>query len=166
MATGNVLLPVQAAKISGSFITTGATISGGDGPWKLLYDASATWNAIWQFRLPDNYASSPLLAFQFSMASATGGTIDLECDVMAVTPGDAADVDTGSFDTINEIAGGVTCPATAGHVTGGTITLTNFDSAAAGDLIFIRLHRDHDDADDTAVGNLELLGLSLVYTTT
>ncbi len=133
MATGNIILPVQAAKIGGSFITTGATISGGDGVWKLLFDASGTEYALWQLRLPDNYASSPTLAFQFSMASATGGTIDLECEIMAVTPADAADIDSASFDSINEISGGVTCPSTAGHMTGGTITLTNFDSGAAGD---------------------------------
>lgn len=166
MATASVVLPVQSAKIGGSFITIGAQIEGGAGAWKLLFDASQTESALWQFRLPANYSSSPVLKLMFSMASATANNVDMECDIMAVTTGDAQDIDSASFDTVNEVSGGTSVPGTAGHVKEISITLSTVDSMAAGDLVLLRIHRDHDDTDDTATGDLELLSASLEFTTT
>lgn len=165
MATGTVILPVQSAKISGTFITAGAQLDGGSGAWKLLYDASSTESALWQFRLPTNYSSSPVLKIQYAMASATSNKIDLECDIMAVTDADSQDVDSASFDSINEITGGTTVPGTAGYIDEISLTLSNVDSWAANDFVLLRLHRDHDDGDDTATGDCEVLAVSLEYTT-
>ena len=166
MATGTIILPVQSAKIGGSFITAGAQIDGGVGLWKLLFDASSTESSLWQFRLPENYSSTPVLKIQYAMASATSGKVDFEADVMAVSDGDSADIDSASFDTVNEVSGGTTVPATAGHIDEVSISLSNADSMVAGDLVAVRLHRDHDDADDTATGDAEVLAVSLEYTTT
>ena len=164
MATATIILPVQSAKISGSFITAGAGISGGDGAWKLLFDASSTESALWQFKMPSNYASGLTAKLQYSMASATADKVDWEVEVMAVADGE--DIDTASFDSVNEVAGGTTVPGTAGFVDTISITLTNADSIAANELCIIRVNRDHDDDDDTATGDAELLTLSLEYTTT
>lgn len=166
MATATVILPIQSAKIGGAFITAGAQIDGGSGLWKLLFDASQTESALWQFRMPQNYASSPVLKIQYAMASATADKIDMEADMMAVSDGDSQDIDSASFDAINEVSGGTTVPATAGHIDEISIPLTNNDSLAAGDLVALRLHRDHDDGDDTATGDAEILAVSLEYTTT
>ncbi len=160
----NIILPVQSAKIFGSFITLGSQIENADGMWKILLDDSQTESCLWQFRLPDNYGSLPILNINYAMASATSGKIDLEVDIMAVSDGDAQDIDSASFDTINEIIGGITVPATAGNIDQFDITLTNNDSWVAGDLVIIRLHRDHDDADDTATGDVEVLTSTLKYT--
>ncbi len=160
----NIILPVQSAKIFGSFITLGSQIEHADGMWKLLFDDSQTESCLWQFRLPDNYASDLILTLTYAMASATSGKIDLEVDVMKVRKGDSQDIDSASFDTINEITGGTTVPATAGFIDEIDITLANNDSIQAGDLIIIRLHRDHDDADDTATGDVEVLTSTLKYT--
>lgn len=160
----NIILQAQSAKIFGDFITIGGQIENADGMWKLLLDDSQTESCLWQFRLPDNYASSPILSLSYAMASATSGKIDLEVDIMAISDGDAQDIDSASFDSINEITDGTTVPATAGYIDQIDIPLTNNDSMVAGDLVIIRLHRDHDDADDTATGDVEVLASTLKYT--
>ncbi len=159
----NIILPVQSAKIFGSFITLGGQIEHADGMWKILLDDSQTESCLWQFQIPDNYASSPILTITYAMTSDITNKIDLEVDIMAVSDGDAQDIDSASFDTINEIVGGVTVPGTAGNIDQIDIPLTNNDSMTAGDLVIIRLHRDHDDADDTAVGDIEILAVILKY---
>lgn len=164
MATSSIILPVQAAKLFGSFITTPARIDGGSPAWKLLFDASTKQSAIFQFRLPANYVSSPIMKFMFSMASATTGKVVLDTEVYAITSGDSQDIDSASFDTSNQDGAGVTVPATAGHVGTISFNLTNFDSGAAGDLILLRINRLVSDSNDTATGDLELLTASLEYT--
>ncbi len=162
----NIILPVQSAKIFGSFITLGCQIEHADGMWKLLFDDSQTESCLWQFRLPDNYGSAPILTLTYANASATSGKIDMEVDIMAISKTDVQDIDSASFDTINEISGGTTVPGTAGNIDQIDITLTNNDSMTARDLVIIRLHRDHDDADDTATGDVEVLTSTLKYTST
>lgn len=166
MATGTIILPIQAAKISGAFITNPMRINGGTNAWSLLASATQTESAFWQFRMLQNYASGLVAKLQYSMASATADKVDMEVEVMATSDGDAADVDTASFDSVNEVSGGKTVPGTAGYLDEISIALANADSVAAGDLVYIRLNRDHDDADDTATGDLELRAFSLEYTTT
>jgi hypothetical protein len=72
---------------------------------------------------------------------------------MAVTPGDAAVLDTDSYDTIN------TCtlasiPTTAGHAARISCALTNNDSMAAEDALRIRVCRNV--ASDTAATRMNL----------
>lgn len=164
MATATIMLPVQAAKVSGDFITTAAQIDGGQGTWKLLFDDSQTEEALWQFRVPTNYSSTPVAKIEYAMAGAnTSQKIDMEIKVMSVANGE--DIDSASFDTLNEVTGGTTCPDTAGHMDSISLSLANNDSMAAGELCIIHIQRDHDDADDTATGDVELIALSIDYTT-
>lgn len=165
---GTLILPIQSAKVFGSFITLPAAIDGGAGAWKLLFDANQTESALWQFRLPENYnsgsgAATPTLKIIYAMASATSNKIDMEVDIMAVSDGDSQDIDSASFDSINEITGGTTVPRTTGYIDEINITLTNRDNMVAGDFILLRLHRDHDDTDDTASGDVEVLAVSVEY---
>lgn len=164
MAKGTIILPVQAAKLGGSFITAGARIDGGSGPWKVLFATDSTQEIIFQFELPENYASAPVLKLKYAMASANSGKVDLEAKVMAIADGE--DIDSASFDTLNEISGGTTVPGTAGFRDTIEIPLTNNDNMAAEETILLHIQRDHDDADDTASGDLELIGAVLEYTTT
>ena len=113
--------------------------------------------------MPANYSSSPVLKLTYAMASATTNKIDLECEVMAI--GDGEDIDAASFDTVNEIAGGTVVPGAAGDRSSISIALSNNDSVVARETVLLRINRDHDDGDDTATGDLELVGVSLEYTT-
>ncbi len=164
MATGTILLQVQNVKIGGSFITAGARIDGGAGPWKVLFATDSTEEIIFQFELPENYASAPVLKLKYAMASATSGKVDLEAKIMAIADGE--DIDSASFATLNEVSGGTTVPGTAGFRDTIPIPLTNNDSMAAEETVILHIQRDHDDADDTATGDLELIGAALEYTTT
>lgn len=171
-ATGTVLIPVQAGKLSGSYVTTahtgvsaavGASIDAGDGNWRLLFDATTDEAVVYGFRMPENYASGGVLKIQYTMTSATTGTVEYEALVMAVTDADSADVATASFSTL--AVGSATVPGTAGYLDEISITLS-MDSAVAGDFIYIYLSTDSDDGtNDTATGDREVVMLSFEYTT-
>ncbi len=178
-AVGNLLvdymsLSVQAAKLTGSFVTTahtgvsaatGAGIDAGDGNWRLLFDATTDEAGVWGFRMPNTYDNGLVAKIQYSMSSATSGTVEFEVSVMAVSDGDSADIGTASFDTVN--VGSATVPGTAGYLDEVSITLTNADSVAAGDYVYIYLSTDADDAtNDTATGDREVVNLQLEWNRT
>lgn len=126
----------------------------------VLFDDTTAESVYWQFRLPADYGSSPSLKLVYSMASATSGAVEFEASIWAATDGE--DVDTESYDTVN--SGSATVPGTAGLSDEISITLTNADSMAAGDLVRVKVSRDADDGtNDTATGDLELRAASLVY---
>jgi hypothetical protein len=152
---------IHSAKLTGSYVTASAQIDGGDASWSLLFDASTTESVINTFRLPNTYTSTPVLQIQYTMASATSGKVDLECEVMAVADGEAPD--TASFDSVNEISGGTTVPGTALTLDTISIPLTNNDSMAVGELVILRINRDHDDADDDATGDLKIKSITLTW---
>ena len=110
------------------------------------------------FRMPAEYAAGTVkFEVGYIMATATSGTVEWEVAVEAVTDADALDLDTASgWDTVN--TGTATVPATAGYLDVITVTLTNKDSVAAGDMVRISLSRDADDAtNDTATGDARVL---------
>lgn len=128
---------------------------------KLLFDDTTAEGIYWQFRMPSDYSSALAIKLVYSMASATSGTIEFEVSVWAASDGESAV--TESYDTVN--TGTETVPATAGLTSDLSITLTNADTVAAGDLVRIQLFRDADDGtNDTATGDLELWAASLEYT--
>lgn len=162
-----VPLPIHSAKLIGSFVTdgdatAGAGINSGNGPWELLFDATTDEAAVWQFKMPNNYSSSPILEITYKMASATSGTVEFEGAIMCVSDGDSADVGTASFSTI--AVGSATVPGTAGYPDKINITLTD-DSCAADDDTFIYLSTDADDAtNDSATGDREVTNVTFSYT--
>ncbi len=126
----------------------------------LLFDDTTSELVYWVLRLPSDFSSAPVLKVQYTMASATSGTFGVSVSIMAVSDGDAADVDTESYDTANSPAAS-TVPGTAGHLDEISVTLTNADSMAAGDLVFFRLARN---IADTATGDTEVRAVSFEYT--
>ena len=166
MATGTIILPVHSAKLVGGAVTAGsptqgAGIDGGADLWKLLFDTTTAEAAVWQLRMPDNFASALVSEIQYAMASATSGTVAFDIAIWAIADGE--DVDTPSFDTVNS-TGAITVPGTAGLLDSLSTALSNDDSVAAGELCVVQLSRDV--ALDTAAGDAEVLTFSLPYTTT
>lgn len=161
MATIPIILPIEAGNPN-KFVTNSARYD--QALNALLFSATQTESKVFTFEMPSNFVSTVTIRINYTMVSATSGKVDWEVDVMAVTPTDAVDMDTASFDSINEIAGGDTVPGTAGQM-GATvvITLSNLDGLSAGDVVFFRISRDHDDADDTATGDAEIRTLLLTY---
>ena len=142
--------------------TQGAQIDGGDGNWRLLFDPTTDECATWQVVLPTNYVSTPVLNVYYSMTSATSLDVEFEAAIMCVSPDDAADIGTASFS--NVAVATETVPGTAGYMGHVAITLTD-DSCAAGDVAFVVLSTDANDAtNDDATGDREVLAVSLGYT--
>lgn len=163
----SISLEVQSAKLIGSFVTDGdatqgAAVDGSQGNWRLLFDATTDEAAVWQFRMPNNYSSDPILKVGYSMVSATTLEVEFEGAIMCVSDGDAADIGTASFSAI--AVGSATVPGTAGHLDEISITLTD-DSCAAGDFVAVYLSTDSDDAtNDDATGDREVVYATLTYT--
>lgn len=170
---GNLLtdwmtLPVQSAKLTGDYVTTahtgvsaavGAAIDAGQGAWRLLFDLTTEEAAVWGFRMPNTYASGLTAKLTYSMDTAVALEVEWEVSVMAITDGETTTV---GFDTTN--VGSVTVPGTVGLIDEVSITLTNADLVAAGDLVYIYISLDSDDAtNDDAVGDRELLGVQLEW---
>ena len=157
MATGTIMLPVGSPSEMTTQIDQAKDL-------RLLFDAGTVEHAVWQFRMPANYASALVAKIQYTMASATTGKVDFEVSVMAVTDAEAQDLDADSYDSVN--AANATVPGTAGYLDEISITLTNADSVAVGDYVRIKLERDADDGtDDTAAGDCEVRNFVVEYTT-
>lgn len=107
----------------------------------LAFDAATDETAYWTLIAPQGITGQLDCIITYIMASATSGAVRWEVLVEAVTDGDSTDIDAGdSFDSTN--SAGATVPGTAGFIDQITVTLTNKDSIAAGDLVRILIRRD------------------------
>lgn len=128
----------------------------------LAFDASTKETCYWTFIAPAGWTGTITAEIYYIMASATANLVDFEIAVEAVTDADATDLDAAtSFDTANTQSG-VTVPGTAGYLDVVSLTLTNNDSSAAGDLVRISLARDAaDGTNDTATGDAYVLAVRI-----
>lgn len=172
MATGSILLSPGAAILPDGSASNAApavqrvkSSAAAPTPYllQLAFDAATEEQVCWTMRMPANYASAPVLKVGYKMATATTGGVAFEARIAAVSDGDAQDVDAKAFAAAN--VGTATVPATAGHRDEVSITLTNADSLAAGDLVVVYLNRDPAHASDTATGDAEVTDVTLEYTT-
>jgi hypothetical protein len=109
----------------------------------LWFDGATDEECCWTFVAPQGLTGTLTLILLLVAASATSGTVRFQADVEAITPGDSVDTDaTTSFDTTN--SGGASVAGTAGYLFSLSITVTNADSIAAGDLVRLRVRRDAD----------------------
>lgn len=172
MATGSILFAPGAAQMPDGSASNAApalqrvkSSAGAPTPYfmQLCFDASTEEQCYWQFRMPADYSSTLAAKIQYKMASATTGGVAFEARLMAVTPGDAQDVDADALAAAN--VGTDTVPGTAGYLDEVSITMTNADSVAAGDFCVFYLNRDPAHASDTATGDCEVVAVALTYTT-
>jgi len=174
MATGTLILPVAGAVLpDGStsndpaqFIRTKSSAAAPASHFvEALFDATNEESIyIGGFRMPQDYAFSPVIKLLWK-ANTTSGAVTWGVMFAAITPGDA--------DTPNEHAlGSANTQNTSVNTTEArrlvetSVTITNADSVAAGDLLFIRVYRAPGDAGDTCTVDAELTAVSLEYTTT
>lgn len=129
----------------------------------LAFDASTDESAIWTAIAPQGWTGTITAVITYVMASATSGAVGLQVSVEAITDGDATDIDGAtSYDTVNNSAS-TTVPGTAGYIDQISITLTNNDSSAAGDLLRFKLNRDADGSaiTDSATGDLYFISMEI-----
>jgi len=131
-----------------------AVIDGGENNFKLLFNADADESCSWGGILDDDYSGTLYCDIYWSMASATADEVVWDVLLWAVTPSDAAEINTESYDTANSST--ATVPGTAGYMIKTTITLSNDDSIAAGDMFRIKINRDADNVADDALADAEI----------
>ena len=155
MATSRMLLTPFSAEVPSSNFPGLNTVNARP---VLAFDASTQETAYWTLVAPQGLTGALSCVITYMMASATSGNIEFEVALEAITDADATDLDaTTSFDTVNA-SGAITVPGTGGYIDQVSVTLTNADSVAAGDLLRISISRDADDGtNDTATGDLYLL---------
>ena len=119
----------------------------------LLYKETINNEATWEFVIDDDWGGGALFCdIHFSMRTGESDEVQWECYMMKYTPNtDTADWDVDDYDTVN--VGVTTVAATAGRVYVQTITLTNDDGLAPGDMLRVKISTDSDDAvNDDATG--------------
>ena len=151
----------------GSFVPDGdAQLVAGDNPCgitahegrpALSYDDTDEEAAVSvETQMPNSYAAGTLKAdIHFDTASDATNDVAFDVFVEAKTPGtDTLDMESAaSWDSANSGTASV-AGTTAGDPQVLTITLTNKDSVAAGDLFRIGLRRDTDSANDDVSGDV------------
>jgi len=155
---------VNQAIVNGAHTTGDAGINLVPVPW-VTFDASTDETVIYPaITLPINFSSGSLKAHLiYKMDTATADSIGLEVAIMAVA--DGQDPEAESFDTFNDITGGTTIPGTAELEDTIDFTLSNDDSAVAGERIYPKILRDVSDGDN-ATGDLKLTGFNISYNIT
>lgn len=131
----------------------------------LAFDDTAEEAAVSQeFEVPTAHTGTGTLKATLHVAAASDATNDIAFDVFveSKTPNtDTLDMESAaSWDTAN--AGTISLAGTtAGDPLTLTITLTNADSVAAGDLVRIGIRRDTDSANDDAAGDIFVYAVTL-----
>ena len=156
-----IILPVQSGKVG--HITSSASLDGTQKRWYYLFDASTIEYVDYEFIMPAQYVSTQTITVKlnFTMASATSGNVVWGVRFMAVSPNDAAVLETDSFDTAIYHTEAV--PAAAGRLDQAVLTASNAaaDGVAAGDTVIMRVYRNANHASDIATGDAELTGIIL-----
>ena len=126
----------------------------------LQFDDTTAWAAVFTGIMPQNYSNATgVTVFIAATAIAISGTMGWTVELERMDA--ATDLDADSFAGAQTVTA-ATVPGTSGFPLTLSLAITkgaNMDSIVAGDLFRIRIKRDV--ANDTAVGNTELLGLEI-----
>jgi hypothetical protein len=154
-----IVFPVQQAKVG--HLTAPATIDGSLNRWYLVFDPDTDWSADFQFIMPFTYAAQTLTVKLMWVSTVASNNVVWNASLMAMTSGDAALLETDSFDTVNATT--TAASGTAGRPVTTSITMTNKDSVAAGDIVTLRISRDANNAADTNTGNAKVAGIIIEW---
>lgn len=128
----------------------------------LDFDTTTQETAIFRGFLPADYASRGVtITLVVAATSATSGTIGFDVAFERIDAS-GLDIDADSFASATTVTA-TTVPGTSGQVLYLTVNVSdgaNMDSLAAGEMFRLRIRRDV--SNDTATGDAELLGVSMV----
>ncbi|MFG1683514.1 hypothetical protein ACGFNP_25320 [Nonomuraea sp. NPDC049269] len=132
----------------------------------LAYDAASTESAYFKRRLAGYGSGNITLNVTWYADTASSGVVRWSAAVACITPNaDSQDVETKAFATSTD-TDDTHLGTTGQRVHGHDIVITNTDSAAAGDLVWIRLQRLGGHANDTLAGDAIVLDAELSYSDT
>lgn len=129
----------------------------------LDFDATTDEHCFFSWRMPSDYASGPVLKLQW-MANATSNAVVWVAKIGAITPADA-DTPIEHVQAADNSATTNVNTTEANRLVETSITLTNADSLAAGDLVLLTILRDASAAGDTCTVDAKLVAATVEYTT-
>lgn len=172
MATVFQPLPIAAAML---FANSGAgvpelistqTTPGTPTPgyYSYAFDPAVDESLYYQFQIR-NYGSGNLtLTITWSTAATTGNAF-FAAQIAAITPGDTGAVSAKTYATATTVADAA--DANANRLNTAAVTISNLDSLATGDLVFLRFLRNAASGSDTINSNDVLVyHLDLSYSDT
>lgn len=134
----------------------------------LAYDASAATDeaAFWSFRAV-NYASGNLTVdIDWYADTATSGDVIWDVQIAAITPNtDSQDIETDGLATANSVTD-THLGTTGQRLHRATVTVSNLDSLAADDDVWMRIARDGNNASDTLAGDALIVKVAVTYLST
>ena len=166
MATVTQILGFGAAQ----FLSTAfpaAVKNGTNTPvYGLAYDAASDEAAFWLFRAV-NYGSGNLtITVDWYADTATFGDVIWGAQLAAITPDtDTQDGETKSLATANTVTD-THLGTTGQRLHRASITVSNLDSIAAGDDVWIRIYRNASAGGDTMTGDAILVAAGIAYSDT
>ncbi len=132
----------------------------------LAYDAATDEAAFWSFRAV-NYASGNLTVdIDWYADTATSGDVIWDVQIAAITPNtDTQDTETKALATVNSVTD-THLGTTGQRLHRATVTVSNLDSLAADDDVWIRVARDANNASDTLTGDALITKVAVTYLST
>lgn len=132
----------------------------------LAYDAATAESAYFDF-LAVNYGSGNLtLDIDWYADAASSGAVVWGAQLAAITPDtDSQDVETKAFATAQTVTD-THLGTTGQRVHRASLTISNLDSIADGDRLWLRLYRDAAAGGDTMTGDAILIGARVSWSDT
>jgi len=129
----------------------------------LDFDAATAEHAWWTFPMPARYAAAGAITLNISwMANAVANSCVWACRLGAITAGDVdTPVEHASATAQSTTTATDTNEARRLNLT--SISITNLDGVAAGDLVTLVLYRDAANGSDTLAVDAELIGAVLEF---
>lgn len=162
----HLLFPEEAAFATSSFPAYTRTAGTNFPVTGLAFDAAADEGAYFKRRLVSYGSGNLTLSLTWYADTATSGVVRWEAAIACITPDtDTQDVETKSFaaaTTVDDTHLGTTGQRL--HVC--SITISNLDSAAAGDVVWLRLSRIGSNGADTLTGDAIWVEAELSYSDT
>lgn len=116
--------------------------------------------AFFRGYLPDYVSTLTLDVLWYIAGANTAGNVTWITNCAAITPGDVGRLSDKAFSSSTNSV--TTAPSGTERLNISTVTITNTDSLAAGDLLIVRVARDPGNA--TCGGTAVLIGASINYT--
>lgn len=167
MATVPYVLDIRGAEVGSSAIPEYVKIIGTNAPvWGYAFDGATR---------EDVYFSLPLVLYgsgnitvnlrAYSRSGATSGTFVFGARIACSTAGDATSMEAKNWATAQQ-SSSTTINSTAKGPTACSITVSNLDSAAANDELWLNLYRLPADAGDTITSDIIITNVWLTYSDT
>jgi hypothetical protein len=129
----------------------------------LAYDAAADEAAFWNLRAVNYGSGNVTVAIDWYADTATSGDVVWAVQLAAITADtDTQDVETKSLATANTVTD-THLGTTGQRLHRASVTVSNLDSLAANDDVWIRIARDADNASDTMTGDAILVLATVSY---